>query len=757
MIDQAVVFGQFQNLVGTMTAPASRYDDEGAGETANVAAIFLNAGMLHHAGPFRLHVDLARTIANYGISSLRFDLSGIGESLGVGAGGRSIDRAANETSQAMDFMFEAYGIEKFILFGLCSGADDSVHTALKDSRVVGVVAMDGCGYATAKFYKNRAIRHYLPRLCSPAKWQRLLSRWFGGNSDTPSSLQLGTDVREFPSRDQAAREFQQLVDRGVQMHFTYTGGIADYYNYEQQFFEIESDSDDEVVIATRMSLRTLDSKDRPYLKIEGTGTIRFSRKAGLVSSYEFKETYEKNEGNDRTRVPVTITATREEEAALRQRILTRAQQMAVSAEKNARAAAAKPVETPEDKLNTLLAKIAEDKEKKRSPSGNLYALERLTVIEARKADVEEIILEELSASDFGRQLAGVKAAAKWGGKKSVEKLCELTTAGNTSVAHEAIRALGVTRSAEAIPALVESLRAGSAKSSYASRSLIQIGPACEEPVIELLIEKDRTVFRYVCDVLPQVGSQKSAAALETLLADEKDFGRKSAASRAMGEAKKRAANAQAVPNSQGLSPAELKVAAALAKLEDESADATAKVRALNDIQGVKPIEKLNEDVETALLKVLDGEDQNQRASAVSALRTWATARSTEAMLKLAAQPAFSGRTTAVDILQRLAEIETSGQLASLTSDPLIRTWAYRALQKTGLTEEAEKTLLEKLKNADAATRTSIIGLLAQHGTEASLAALEASSPPDEEVTREFAETANAIARIRVRVGLTPVE
>ena len=241
MIDQAVVFGTYQNLVGTMIAPASRFDDGGSEEIADVAAIFLNAGMLHHAGPFRLHVDLARNLAGHGISSLRFDLSGIGESLGVGVAGRSIDRAASETSQAMDFMFDAHGVEKFVLFGLCSGADDSVHAAINDSRVVGVVAMDGCGYPTTNFYKTRAFKHYLPRMCSPKKWRRLVSRWFGRDSDAPASLQLGTDVREFPARDQAAREFQQLVDRGVQMHFTYTGGIADYYNYEQQFFEMFAD------------------------------------------------------------------------------------------------------------------------------------------------------------------------------------------------------------------------------------------------------------------------------------------------------------------------------------------------------------------------------------------------------------------------------------------------------------------------------------------------------------------------------------
>ena len=243
MIDQAVVFGTYHNLVGTMTAPESRYESQRSEELADVAAIFLNAGMLHHAGPFRLHVDLARTIATHGISSLRFDLSGIGESFGVGVAGRSIDRAANETSQAMDFLRETQGVEKFVLFGLCSGADDSVHAAINDSRVVGVVAMDGCGYPTANFYMNRLFKHYLPRLCSPQKWSRVFSRLTGVETEMPTSLQLGTDVREFPSRDQAAREFQQLVDRGVQMHFAYTGGIADYYNYEQQFFDMFADVD----------------------------------------------------------------------------------------------------------------------------------------------------------------------------------------------------------------------------------------------------------------------------------------------------------------------------------------------------------------------------------------------------------------------------------------------------------------------------------------------------------------------------------
>ena len=154
-MDHAVVFGKYQNLVGTVTEPI--------GEPSSVAAIFLTAGMLHHAGPYRLHVDLAHEVSKSNMLSIRFDLSGIGESLGVGQGGQSIDRAANETAQAMDYLSEKYGIKKFVLFGLCSGADDSVHTALTDKRVVGVVALDGCGYRTKRFYWHRLVSHYAPR------------------------------------------------------------------------------------------------------------------------------------------------------------------------------------------------------------------------------------------------------------------------------------------------------------------------------------------------------------------------------------------------------------------------------------------------------------------------------------------------------------------------------------------------------------------------------------------------------------------
>ena len=235
MTQQSIVFGEYHHLVGIVAHP-----QENSQPCNDVAAIFVTAGMLHSAGPFRLHADLADALCESNIRSLRFDLSGIGESLGVGTSGRSIDRAAHEISMAMNWLSENFGTQKFILFGLCSGADDSVQAAVNDDRVVGVVTLDGCGYRTPKYYLHRLWSHYARRLIMPSKWISLFRKLAGKKDLTAASLQTGTDVREFPAQAQAVTEFQLLVDRGVQMHFVYTGGVGEYYNHADQFFDMLS-------------------------------------------------------------------------------------------------------------------------------------------------------------------------------------------------------------------------------------------------------------------------------------------------------------------------------------------------------------------------------------------------------------------------------------------------------------------------------------------------------------------------------------
>ena len=159
-MDQPLVFGKFDHLVGIENIVKSDH---------SLAMIMMTPGMLHNTGPFRMHVDIAQSLEKQGISSLRFDLSGIGESLGIGASGKSIDRAASEASEAMDYLMQTHGIKQFILFGLCSGADDSIQTALKDKRVRGVITLDGVAYKTPKFFIKESVL-MARKMLSVNKW-----------------------------------------------------------------------------------------------------------------------------------------------------------------------------------------------------------------------------------------------------------------------------------------------------------------------------------------------------------------------------------------------------------------------------------------------------------------------------------------------------------------------------------------------------------------------------------------------------------
>ena len=227
-MENTVVFGKCENLVGCYCGPSYV-------EQSPLAVLMLTPGMLHHVGPMGLHVQLARRLADLGMSSLRYDLSGIGESLAVGTAGSSLERATQEAVQAMDWMQKAHGFEKFALFGLCSGADDALTIAQHDSRVIGLSLMDGLAYRTRRFYLHWFLRKHLPKMASASKWIALLQNVLGQNSNEVDTMPLGLDIREFPERSAAERLLHRLLDRDVQLQFIYTGGAIDNYSYPQQF------------------------------------------------------------------------------------------------------------------------------------------------------------------------------------------------------------------------------------------------------------------------------------------------------------------------------------------------------------------------------------------------------------------------------------------------------------------------------------------------------------------------------------------
>jgi hypothetical protein len=138
----------------------------------------------------------------------------------------------------MDLLELVFGYDQFMLFGLCSGADDAVVAALEDTPIVGVSLTDGCGYRTPRHSVGFVWRKYVPKIFTLRKWWDLVIGVLKKQDKSTLIMPQGLDIREFPDQEQSVREITMLIDRGVKLQFCYTNGVIDYYNYERKFYDM---------------------------------------------------------------------------------------------------------------------------------------------------------------------------------------------------------------------------------------------------------------------------------------------------------------------------------------------------------------------------------------------------------------------------------------------------------------------------------------------------------------------------------------
>jgi len=121
--ETACHFGDDGHIFGVLTQPARSQELP--------AVIMLNAGSIHHVGPSRLYVRLARELAEEGFASLRLDHEGIGDTVLRKPGVENEPYAASameDLQAALDFM-KSRGHKRFVVMGLCSGAHTAFHAA----------------------------------------------------------------------------------------------------------------------------------------------------------------------------------------------------------------------------------------------------------------------------------------------------------------------------------------------------------------------------------------------------------------------------------------------------------------------------------------------------------------------------------------------------------------------------------------------------------------------------------------------------
>jgi len=175
MKERAFAFGKSRSLVGIVTLP----EDEARNPRTPVL-ILLNAGLVHRVGPNRLHVTMARTMAKRGFVSVRFDLSGIGDSLPRLDSVPFPRSAVLDVQEVMDDISTLTGTQRFCLMGLSSGALVSLATALADQRVAGAVIVNPHGFWSSAemgaHVENLSVaRIYRGNLRRVESWRRLFT------------------------------------------------------------------------------------------------------------------------------------------------------------------------------------------------------------------------------------------------------------------------------------------------------------------------------------------------------------------------------------------------------------------------------------------------------------------------------------------------------------------------------------------------------------------------------------------------------
>jgi hypothetical protein len=239
--EQVVRFGSNDENIGIICRPKF---SAVSNLKHKIGCVLSNTGVGHRVGPFRFHVDLARRLTHYGVTTLRFDLTGMGDSETSNSDENLNKRGVLESLQAMDILKNDHEIEQFILFGNCSAADriqrlcDYIikQNIFKNYSILGTIFIDNHAYPTNEFYSRRFFQRIFQTKRWLFAWRRIKKKMLAGsNNDTNVSLEIKKDL---PSREQTEEVYHLLCQEKVRQLHIFTESVDIIFNHEKQFFEM---------------------------------------------------------------------------------------------------------------------------------------------------------------------------------------------------------------------------------------------------------------------------------------------------------------------------------------------------------------------------------------------------------------------------------------------------------------------------------------------------------------------------------------
>lgn len=227
MTELTLSCGSEGHLVATLTWP--QRDD---GRPPATVVVLTNSGVIPRFGPNRINVALARRLAQLGVASVRFDMSGLGDSRRASGDRPMLDQWVHDTRAVMDMAQARFGCERFAMVGFCSGAEVAHLAALEDERLQAAVLWDMYAYPT---WESRW-RTFVFRV-RRAGLRGILTRVARRLAPGPArpAPQRSADAGRVPPAAEFSARLHALSRRGTRLLVMYSGGEPEWYNHAGQF------------------------------------------------------------------------------------------------------------------------------------------------------------------------------------------------------------------------------------------------------------------------------------------------------------------------------------------------------------------------------------------------------------------------------------------------------------------------------------------------------------------------------------------
>ena len=227
LTEEPLQFGEGGRLFGILTLPSVPPRNA----QALPVFVFLNAGLLHRVGPYRLYVRLVRNLAQMGFSSLRVDLAGRGDSP-ERFGLTNQQSVAADYEEIVGVLESRLGRLRLVLGGLCSAADDAIRLARADQRVIGMLLLDPVCSLDDGFRARAVIMKYT----NPARYLVWLKRRLNllatlpGENWNDSEMIDPLTLRDAPTGEQLRAAFEAICERRGRVLSVFTRYATQYYN-----------------------------------------------------------------------------------------------------------------------------------------------------------------------------------------------------------------------------------------------------------------------------------------------------------------------------------------------------------------------------------------------------------------------------------------------------------------------------------------------------------------------------------------------